>query len=152
MLRLFTVDPRWIRPQYVEAKEMLFYDGSCGLCHRFVRFVLAEEPVGLNLRFAPIGGETFRAAVPESTRRTLPDSLVLLAADGSVVTRSAACIHLMRRLGGVWRVLAEVMSLVPARIRDRVYDRIANIRSRLFPRPAEVCPILPVHLRERFDT
>ena len=148
MPRRFTFE---VKPQGVEAKEVLFYDGGCGLCHRLVRFVLAQEPVGLNLRFAPLGGEAFRAALPESTRRTLPDSLVLMAADGSVLTRSTACIHIMRRLGGVWRVLAGAMALVPARIRDRVYDAIANIRSRLFSRPAQVCPILPPHLRERFD-
>ena len=39
----------------------IFYDGDCGLCHRAVRVVLAADPEGRAFRFAPLGGETFRA-------------------------------------------------------------------------------------------
>jgi predicted DCC family thiol-disulfide oxidoreductase YuxK len=31
------------------------------------------------------------------------------------------------------------------------YDFIARIRYRLFARPDDVCPILPKHLRDRFQ-
>ena len=69
--------------------DLLFYDGGCGLCHRWVRFVLWADRGGV-FRFAPLGGETFRSRVREDEREGLPDSLVLLTPDGSLRTRSAA--------------------------------------------------------------
>jgi predicted DCC family thiol-disulfide oxidoreductase YuxK len=150
MLHLFTFDPAWIPRRAPDAVETLFYDGSCGLCHRAVRFLLAEDPQGTAFRFAPLGSDTFLAQVPEAERARLPDSLVLLTADGRVLTRSGAVRHLMERLGGIWRGLAVILRVVPPRVQDAAYDTIARIRHRLFARPKEACPLLPPHLRARF--
>ena len=150
MLHLFTFDPAWVPRRSPGAVETLFYDGTCGLCHRAVRFVLAEDPDGAAFRFAPLQGDAFLAQVPDAERARLPDSLVLVTADGRVLTRSAAMRHLLASLGGIWRVLAAVVQIVPARLQDALYDGIARIRHRLFARPKDACPILPPDLRERF--
>jgi predicted DCC family thiol-disulfide oxidoreductase YuxK len=151
MLHLFTFDPGWVRPFEAGATEMIFYDGNCGLCHRAVRFVLAEDRTGKAFRFAPIDSAAFRAAIPEEVSRTLPNSVIIRDADGNLLSRSAGVIHIMRRLGGVWRLLAAVMALIPSGLRDAVYDFIARVRYRLFSAPEEACPLMPKHLRERFD-
>ena len=151
MLHLFTFDPAWVRPQKASGTEMLFYDGHCGLCHRAVRFILAEDRTGDTFRFAPLESEAFRAAVREPDRAALPDSLIVLTTDGVLLTRSAAVLHLLRRLGGVWRLLGSVISVVPTPLRDRVYDGIARVRYRLFRPPAEACPIVPADLQGRFQ-
>jgi predicted DCC family thiol-disulfide oxidoreductase YuxK len=131
--------------------ETIFYDGSCGLCHRWVRFVLPRDREGRAFRFAPLCGEAFRARVPESARAGLPDSIVVLTADSSLLVRSEAVIHVLRRLGGFWRFAGAAIALVPAPLRDFVYDLIARIRYRLFARPDDVCPVVPAELRKRFD-
>lgn len=150
MLHLFTFDPAWVRQRAPGAIETLFYDGSCGLCHRAVRFLLAEDPDGAAFRFAPLDSDAFRAQVAEAERGRLPDSLVLLTAEGRVLTRSAAVRHLGARLGGIWRLLGTAAQVIPARLQDAAYDVIARIRHRLFARPKDACPILPPHLRARF--
>lgn len=150
MLHLFTFDPAWVPRRAPGALETLFYDGRCGLCHRAVRFLLAEDVDGSAFRFAPLDSDAFRATVPEAERASIPDSLVVLTADGRVLTRSAAVRHLMQRLGGIWRLLATGAGLVPARVQDFAYDGIARIRHRLFTRPKHACPILPPYLRGRF--
>ncbi len=129
--------------------EVLFYDGGCGLCHRTVRLVLAADRAE-RFRFAPLQGTTFRQLVPESSRAGLPDSIVLLTSQGQLLVRSGAVLHILRRLGGGWRVLAAVSSLVPRPVRDALYDFIARIRFRLFARPADFCPVVPKDLRSRF--
>lgn len=151
MIHLFTFDPAWIPALKRGTLETLFYDGSCGLCHRAVRFVLSEDPRGEAFRFAPLHGEAFNAALSETQRATLPDSLVLLTAEGVVLTRSDAVLHLMKRLGGLWRLLGIVSGLIPRALRDRTYDGIAAVRSRLFAKPSDACPIVPKALRVRFD-
>jgi len=131
--------------------EMLFYDGHCGLCHRLVRLVLAEDPHGDAFRFAPLDGHTFRRSVPETSRGALPDSVVIQTAGGALLTRWKAVIHVLNRLGGCWRMLGGLAALIPSAIGDRMYDGVAAIRHRLFRRPATTCPMIPRHLRERFE-
>ena len=130
---------------------MLFYDGHCGLCHRAVKFVLKHDKTGKAFRFAPLQGETFSALVPASERAMLPDSVIVRTADGVLLVRSAAFIHILRRLGGGWRVPAAILAAVPRALRDAAYDFVARVRYRVFGRRDDVCPIVPVELRKRFD-
>jgi predicted DCC family thiol-disulfide oxidoreductase YuxK len=149
-LHALAFDPGWIPPRPSLDREWLFYDGTCGLCHLAVRFALAEDKGGA-FRFAPLDSERFRAAVPAEERAALPDSLVLLTAPGRRVARSEAVLYLLSRLGGLWRIAAGFGRVIPRPLRDGLYDRVAGVRYRLAARPAEACPVVPPHLRERFD-
>jgi predicted DCC family thiol-disulfide oxidoreductase YuxK len=133
------------------AAERIFYDGNCGLCHRSVRFVISHDRDGSAFRFAPLDSEAFRSAVPEARRPDPDSSMVVITAQGAVLTRSAAVMHIWRRIGGFWKVFAGVAAMFPARVRDWGYDLVARTRHRLFEKPVDACPVLPPHLRERFD-
>jgi predicted DCC family thiol-disulfide oxidoreductase YuxK len=128
--------------------NLLFYDGGCGLCHLAVRVTLAADRHG-RFRFAPLGGETFVALVPEDARRGLPDSLVLRTSGGALLTRWAAVVAVLRRLGGPWPALGALGRLVPVRVGNALYDAVARVRHRLFSRPDERCPVVPRELRAR---
>lgn len=130
--------------------DRVYYDGSCGLCHRAVRFAVAEERGRDLFRFAPLDGETFLEEVPLERRAKLPDSLIVQSGT-ELLSRSGAVLALGRRLGGYWRVGATVVGLLPAALLDPAYDAVARIRDRLFAAPAESCPTIPQRLRRRFD-
>jgi predicted DCC family thiol-disulfide oxidoreductase YuxK len=133
-------------------QERLFYDGHCGLCHHAVQFLLAEDHDGSRFRYAPLDSGVFRNTIPEVTRQALPDSVVVwIPEPGTALTRSAAALHAMRRLGGYWRALAAVASLIPGSVLDTAYDAIARVRKRIFASPQEACPLIPRELRSRFD-
>jgi predicted DCC family thiol-disulfide oxidoreductase YuxK len=110
-----------------------------------VRFVLAEDPKGDGFRFAPLA-----SAIPERERERLPDSLVLVLPDGRFLVRARAVLEIGRRLGGLWRAAAVVVSLVPKTPLDWLYDGVARVRKRLFAPPLAACPRVPPYLRERF--
>jgi predicted DCC family thiol-disulfide oxidoreductase YuxK len=131
--------------------ETLFYDGHCGLCHRAVKFVLRHDRDGTLFRFAPLQGPTFEAAVPAGQRATLPDSMVMRTLDGRLLLKSDAWLHIMRRLGGVWKLIAVVCGVIPRPIRDWGYDFVAAVRFRIFGRREDLCPLIPPELRRRFD-
>lgn len=131
--------------------ERLFYDGTCALCHGAVRFVLARDPEGRAFRFAPLDSAAFRAVAKDETRASLPDSIVLATDDGRLLTRSAAVLHILGRLGRGWRVLAKLGGLVPRGLRDAAYDLVARVRYRVFGRKDDACPVIPPALRSRFD-
>jgi predicted DCC family thiol-disulfide oxidoreductase YuxK len=149
-LHLFPFDPAWIRPHKAERPEVVFYDGHCGLCHWAVRFILAEDRTGEAFRFASLESDTFHAALSEPERASLPDSLVVQTDDGTILTRSEAVLHILRRLGGRWGIYGIVLRLIPRTLRDGMYDGIARIRHRLLQAPTASCPILPADLRARF--
>lgn len=116
-----------------------------------MKFVLKYDRSGRAFRFAPLQGETFAARVAAERRVGLPDSVVVLTGDGSLLVRSAAFLHVLRRLGGGWAVLASVLGVIPRVLWDFVYDLVARVRYRVFGRQGDVCPIVPVELRARFD-
>ncbi len=125
LIHLFTFDPAWIRPRRGVPGTVLF-DGGCGFCHGFVRFVLDEEPPGVGFLFAPLAGE---------------ETLEVLTADGRRLQRSAAVLHILDHLGGVWRLLAAAGRLAPLWMADGIYSAVARFRRRLAPAQAGSCPL-----------
>ncbi|MBW2464494.1 MAG: DUF393 domain-containing protein [Deltaproteobacteria bacterium] len=148
---LLAFEPALVPPLRIEGGERVFYDGNCGLCHRAVRFMLAEDPSGEAFRFAPIHGDAFERELDDDAARALPDSIVVVTREGRVLVRSRAIFRMMEGLGGFWRGLAVLMRLIPRPIADAAYDGVAVVRHRVFPRPADVCPIVPKRLRSHFD-
>ncbi len=131
--------------------ELVFYDGHCALCHRSVKFILKHDRTGEHFHFAPLQGATFASSVAPERRPELPDSVILLTRDGSLLTRSEAFVYILRRLGGGWKVLASVFALIPRGLRDHAYDFVARIRYRVFGKRDALCPIVPPDLRARFE-
>ncbi len=146
IVHLFTFDPSWIPARQPSARENIFYDGSCGLCHWAVQFVVGEDISECKFRFAPLGGKAFESLIPAARRVGLPDSLAVLTADGRILARSAAVIHILRRLGGLWICVAGLLTFLPRPFADDAYDFIARSRYRLFSRTSQICPIIPPHL------
>ncbi|MBB6428686.1 thiol-disulfide oxidoreductase DCC family protein [Algisphaera agarilytica] len=129
--------------------ETIFYDGDCGLCHRGVGFVVRRDRKA-QFTFAPLGGETFGASVPEADRLALPDSILVLTAEGGLLIKARAACHILRQLGGIWAVAGWCIGVFPNGLSDWIYDRVAAVRHRLFAKPKGVCPVLPEELRGRF--
>jgi predicted DCC family thiol-disulfide oxidoreductase YuxK len=70
--------------------------------------------------------------------------------DGRCLVRSAAVREALRLAGGAGRVLAVPFSVLPPPLADRLYDRVARVRRRLFRPPADACPVGDPARRERF--
>jgi len=124
--------------------DLVFYDGPCGLCQRGVRFILARDREA-RFRFAPLGGATFArraAAAPAET-------MLVLAGD-RLLARSEAVLHILRRLGGAWALLATLAALVPRPWRDACYDLVARSRHRWFRKSINKCYIIIQDRQDRF--
>lgn len=127
---------------------IVFYDGVCGLCDRWVRFVLKRDKQR-TLRFAPLQGKTAQA------RKDLPAELRTVvfvlrrgASGEQIFTRSEAALRLLDHLGGCWRIVSW-LRLIPRPIRDAVYDAIARHRYQWFGQ-FDTCPLPSPEWRDRF--
>jgi predicted DCC family thiol-disulfide oxidoreductase YuxK len=149
MIHLFTADPSWIPPRGA-GTERLFYDTQSAFCRGVVRLVLAEDLPGTTFRFAPLQGETCRTLVPALHRNGFPFTLAVQTESGALLTRSAALLHVLGRLGGVWRLLACLRLVIPEPLRDRLQDAVSQLGGRVQAGPAAGLP-LPPHLQVRFD-
>jgi len=149
-LHLLAFDPRWLPGRVPAEPEALFYDGYCGLCHRSVKRVLRADRDGVLFYFAPLQGRTIERVLTPSQRAALPDSIVVRTFDGRVLVKSAAVLHVLTRLGGWYRLIGLLASVVPRAVRDLVYDGGAKVRHKVFAKPNEACPMLPAELRQRF--
>ena len=148
LFHLFAFDRGWIRSRKLPERATLFYDGTCALCHRLARFVLAEDTDEC-ITFSPLQSEYFRAALTEEQRTGLPDSIVLKSEDGLLLEVDAA-IRILKMLGGMWLVLAVFLGAFPRRWRNAAYRFIGKRRYRLFGRTETACPIVPPRLQSRF--
>jgi predicted DCC family thiol-disulfide oxidoreductase YuxK len=135
----------------MKADLLLLYDGSCGLCAASVQFILRHERRQHTLRFAPLQGELgaqIRARHPELEGVDSMIWVVQHAGGERVTVRSAAVIEVAKYLGGFW-TLAAAGAMLPARIRDAMYDFIARHRHKLLRAP-EQCYLPPADMRARF--
>jgi predicted DCC family thiol-disulfide oxidoreductase YuxK len=133
----------------MNTKPILFYDGTCGLCHRFVVFVLNHEAEAI-FQFAPLEGETFTTNFSTEEAVEFPDSLILLTESNDLHILSDAAVYAMKTLSPRWRQVGKVIGIFPKPLRDFGYRCVAAIRKKILKKPEEVCPLVAPELRERF--
>lgn len=134
-----TTSPAWV-----------LFDGTCGLCDRAVRWLLARDRRGA-LRFATLEGEIAREVRQRHPELPRADETVVLVESPRseaerVRVRSDAALRAMALVGGGWRPVAGLLRLVPRPLRDLVYGFVARRRARWFgrldacrvPTPAEL--------------
>ncbi len=151
LVQVILFDPSWIRGRPSSALDRLYYDGKCGFCHRTVLFVLTEDRDGSSFRFSPLQGDSISRLLPENRRAGLPDSVVVLTEGGELFVKSDAIVRVGMRLGGLWRVGAALLRIIPKSVRDFTYDVVARHRGKLFASPSTACPLLPDALMQRFE-
>lgn len=127
---------------------ILVFDGVCVLCNRSVQFVLRHDHQQL-FRFASNQSVTGRALMQDHSLDPAAPASILLVDGTLALTQSAAVIAVLRRFGRGWRLLAALLTLVPARARDVLYLYVARHRYRWFGR-REVCMLPEPQQRARF--
>ena len=111
---------------------VVLFDGVCNLCNGFVQFVLPRDPEG-NYRFASLQSDVGQSLLAEHDLPTDELESIVLIEDGEAYVKSAAVIRIATGLGGAYRLLAPFRH-VPAALRDRVYDFVADHRYQWFGR------------------
>lgn len=135
------------------AGPILFIDGHCVLCQHAAQWVLRHDRRG-RVALAALQGKTAHRLLPAALcgerdedrctgilRRPAPadqpaavgpGSLVWREGDGRIRLRSAAVLAVAVALGGWYRAGAMLLWLVPAPLRDALYQALARRRRRWF--------------------
>ena len=131
----------------VEAiRQILFFDGVCGLCNWSIDFVLIRDRRGL-FQFAPLQGETARTLLSATDTNDL--NTVVLWVNGRSYRKSSAVVRVLWRLDFCWQVVGWLIWLIPLPLRNLGYSLVARYRYRLFGKK-ETCRLPTADERLRF--
>jgi predicted DCC family thiol-disulfide oxidoreductase YuxK len=135
------------------SNPILLYDGVCGLCNRFVRFVLRHDRKD-HFRFAALQSNFARTILERhGLNPDMLDTVYLVFDNGlrseRLLSRNEAATAVLKELGGLWRFWAGLLDLLPRRFRNWRYDLVARNRYRIFGK-YETCPLPNEKDRQKF--
>lgn len=107
--------------------DIVYFDGVCGLCNAWVDLLLRKD-VDRRLFFAPLQSPIARAHLPAHLLEPPFATVVIKLRDGQVFLRSEAVVRALGILGGSAGGLGRLIGLLPLRLRDSIYGKIAQNR------------------------
>ncbi|MBU3743634.1 MAG: DUF393 domain-containing protein [Sediminibacterium sp.] len=126
---------------------IILFDGVCNLCQFSVQFILKRDKQQ-QCYFIPLQSELAQSLIAESGSDIDSTRSMILIESGKWYFRSTAALRIARKLSGAWPLLY-LLIVIPAFIRDWIYNWIANNRYRWWGK-SESCWILTEAWRKRF--
>jgi predicted DCC family thiol-disulfide oxidoreductase YuxK len=141
-----------IRPGPVRAisapgRNIVLFDGICNLCTGSVLFILKHDREAV-FRFASLQSTAGREILGLCGMPAGYAESILYIEDGQLYTKSEAALRIARRLDGLWPGLA-ILRILPASLRDELYDWIARNRYEIFGKRRS-CMVPTAALAARF--
>ncbi len=130
-----------------KSTRILLFDGVCNLCNRWVQFVLASDPAG-QLKLASVQSPAGQALLAWCGLPVDQFDTMVFIENGKAYTKSTAFLRAVRYLRWPWPALS-LGIVVPALLRDRLYDLVAGNRYLLFGK-RETCLLPTPQTARRF--
>jgi predicted DCC family thiol-disulfide oxidoreductase YuxK len=111
--------------------HIVLYDGICGLCNNFVKFVLQHDH-NQKFLFASLQSDFAYRALSKHNRNPKDLNTVFVIVDYGLkserlLVRAKAAIYVLSELGNAWRLCA-LFNLLPDALLDAAYNLIAKNR------------------------
>ncbi len=111
-----------------ENKNIVFFDGICGLCNSFVTLLLKLDT---DLKFATLQGKTGQNLLNKINFNNSEFDTVIFQKNDQIYTKSTAVFEIIKTIGGIWKLLL-VLKILPTSFTDFIYRYIALKRFKLF--------------------
>lgn len=128
-------------------RDLIVFDAVCVLCCGFFRFMHRHDHVE-RFHFATAQGDLGQDLYTALGLPTDDFETNLVIIDGRIHQRLDAFLAAMTALGWPWRALA-ALRILPGRLKDAAYHRIARNRYAIFGR-YDTCLVPDADLRARF--
>lgn len=122
-------------------KRIILFDGECLLCNRSVQYIIKRDPL-MKFKFALIESDVGKSLIEEYQITEDIDSVILIEGE-SYYIKSTAVINICREIN---MGFVSIFSIIPFRVRDKLYDLVARNRIRWFGK-SNHCMVLP---KDRF--
>ncbi|MFY0714285.1 DUF393 domain-containing protein [Seonamhaeicola sp. NFXS20] len=129
-------------------KKLILFDGVCNLCNSAVQYVIKHDKNNLFL-FAPLQSNIGQSIIESHNIDTNKiDSILLYTPEKGISYKSTAALKIAHYLGFP-RNLMGVFFIIPAFIRNCVYDYIAKNRYKWYGKK-DACMIPTPELKSKF--
>lgn len=129
------------------AESIVLFDGVCNLCNASVQFIIKRDN-DKRFKFASLQSDFAKQLFREKGFDTLGIDSIVLFEDGKFAVRSTAALKIARNLDGLWFLFYGFI-ILPAFLRDIVYDFIARNRYKWFGRK-DSCAVPGPGMMDRF--
>jgi predicted DCC family thiol-disulfide oxidoreductase YuxK len=133
--------------EWAQYDRLILFDGICNWCNAWVNFAIAHDP-DRQFKFGTLQSKLGESILHDLDLSTTDYQTFILLEGGHVSTKSTAALRVIRQLSWWWP-LFYVGVLVPAPLRDVVYDFVACHRYQWMGRAA-TCRVPTQVDRERF--
>ena len=127
--------------------DIIFYDGYCVICSRFIRQLIKLDK-NRKYSFASISSSLSEKFLSSKIDKEQVRKLIILYSGDKVYKKSDAVIKIFTGFGGGF-VLFNLLRVFPKILRDFVYDVFASYRYRLFGKLKQ-CDIPSKEIVDRF--
>ena len=133
----------------LDNKKLILFDGVCNLCNSSVLFVIKRDKMD-DFMFAPLQGETGQQIINEyNIDTTQTDSIILYDKEKvKIYSKSTAALKVAKHLGFPFN-FSVILQVIPAFIRDWVYDYVAKNRYKWYGKK-DACMIPTPELKAKF--
>ena len=121
-------------------KNVIYYDGECGLCHLAVRFILRVDSKN-NFYFSPLSNLDINLKNIDS---------IIFKRGNKVFYEGQAIIMIFENIDNNWNYLAKVLKLIPINLLDTAYRWVSRNRAKVSVKKVSSCPIVPSCYQKRF--
>ncbi len=129
-------------------KQLILFDGICNLCEASVQYVIKHDKNDV-FRYTALQSDAGQEILKKfNIDREKMDSILLYSPENGIAYKSTAALKIASKLG-LPRNLMAVFLIVPAFIRNWVYDFIAKNRYQWYGKKNE-CMIPTPELKSKF--
>ncbi len=128
-------------------QPIILFDGVCNFCNGAVNFTIKRDKKAI-IKFTPLQSETGRQLAAQFGMAAGDMRSFIFIENGMAYNRSTAALKVCRYLKGIWP-LCYGFIIVPAFIRNGIYDWIAKNRYKWFGQKKE-CMIPTPDTKTRF--
>lgn len=126
---------------------VVLFDGVCNLCNGAVNWLIDHDPKNV-LKFASLQSSYGQQIVAKNKLQGEYLNTILFVEDDKVYERSNAVLRALKHIGG-WPTLLYAFIVVPAFMRNAVYNFVARNRYRWFGK-MDACRVPTPKLKAKF--
>ncbi len=127
-------------------RRVILFDGDCATCNRALNFIAPRLPKNLALSFVPLESALASALLSDSAHDLDRDAIVYL--DDAELLQGAAAIERVLSFIPRWRVVGQLLAVLPDVLAELAYDVFAANRYR-WNRQLRTCDVPSAQLAAR---
>jgi predicted DCC family thiol-disulfide oxidoreductase YuxK len=128
-------------------KNVVLFDGVCNLCNGAVNFLIDRDKDN-KLHFASLQSEVGQTVLKDYQMNVSNFDTFVFLREGKLFVRSSGALEVLNVLGGVWSFFY-IFKIVPAFLRDGVYNLVSKYRYQLFGKQ-DACRMPTPELKAKF--